>query len=276
MPNCDVLPKSVAEAVRAFQARGGLVVGDERLCPGIKADILLQAFDRTGSSKQKAQEDKATILGIAANLRQQLDARYSRTFESSNPEVITRRRRYGDADYLFVVNDLRKYGDYVGRYGMTMEDGLPSDATLTLRREGGVVYDLIARRQVAAEAADGRIRFPVHLGPCEGSVFLVLPRPIAKIAVQGPERIARGQSGEVAITVLDSDGRPPRAVIPLSVEIRDPDGRSAEFSGYYGAKDGVVRIHLDMAANDVRGRWQVRAQELASGEAAAQYIRVDD
>ena len=41
MADCDVLPRSVVDRVLAFQQRGGIVVGDERLCPAIKADVTV-------------------------------------------------------------------------------------------------------------------------------------------------------------------------------------------------------------------------------------------
>jgi hypothetical protein len=44
------------------------------------------------------------------------------------------------------VNDRREYGDYVGHHKLVMEDGLPTDAVLTLRPPGHV-YDLVAGRK---------------------------------------------------------------------------------------------------------------------------------
>ncbi len=49
------------------------------------------------------------------------------------------------------------------------------------------------------------------------------------------------------------------------VEIRDAEGREKEFSGYYGAADGQVRIRFDIAPNDPPGTWTVSAMDLASG-----------
>jgi hypothetical protein len=275
-PNCDVLPRSVVEKIRAFQSRGGILVGDERLCPALHADINLEVVDRVPGKNTKADEDKAAVLRCAAGLRRALDRRYQRVFEASNPEVITRRRCFGAADYLFVVNDRREFGDYVGRYGTTMENGLPSQAMLTLRRRGGAVYDLVAHRPVAVKATAGALRFPVELGPCEGRVLLVLPRPLAGLKVRAPERVARAGNAALEVAVTDADGQTPDAVIPLAIEIRDPEGRVAEFSGYYGARRGTLQIKCNVAANDVRGVWTVHAQELASGMTSVAYFRVGD
>jgi len=59
------------------------------------------------------------------------------------------------------------------------------------------------------------------------------------------------------------------------VEIRDPSGCEAEWSGVYGAKGGLLRLKLELASNDRPGLWQVRARELASGREAAFYFRVN-
>ena len=58
------------------------------------------------------------------------------------------------------------------------------------------------------------------------------------------------------------------------VEIADPDGRIAEFSGYYGATGGKLQIRLDIAPNDAPGIWQVAVTELASGATSHGYFRV--
>jgi hypothetical protein len=79
---------------------------------------------------------------------------------------------------------------------------------------------------------------------------------------------------EVSIVVADDTGQPMPAVVPVHVEISDPAGRIGEFSGYYGAKDGTLRLRLDLAPNERPGVWQIRVRELASGLAATWYFRV--
>ena len=67
---------------------------------------------------------------------------------------MTRCRRYGTTDYLFAINDRREFGDYVGQHGLVMENGLPSEAVLTVRRPGGTVYDLVDHRVVPATTGE--------------------------------------------------------------------------------------------------------------------------
>ncbi|MCX7825929.1 MAG: hypothetical protein N2689_10270 [Verrucomicrobiae bacterium] len=271
MFDCDVLTASVAKKVKEFQKKGGLVVGDERLCPAIKADIVLKSYERT----RKADQDRAALVAKAGELRKTLDKCYRRYSDSTNPDVIARCRAFGKTDYLFAINDKREFGSYVGQHGLVMEDGLPSETTLSLARKSGYVYDLLAGQSVPAIASRGQLRIPATLGPCEGRVFMVTDQAIAGVKIEAPAAAKLGESVTVKIAVVDKAGRPLDAVVPLRVEIRDPAGREAERTGYYGAKDGRLEFKLDLAANDQSGVWQIRARELASGQISSSHMRVN-
>ncbi|MCY2963243.1 MAG: hypothetical protein NT069_06245 [Planctomycetota bacterium] len=268
--DCDVLTASVAARIIEFQQRGGIVIGDPNLAPAIKPDIVLPRFTRT----KKTAEDKGAILANAANLRMALDARYQRFANCSNPEIVSRVRASGESDYIFVVNDHREFGAYVGQHGLVMENGLPSDGTIAVRRHAGHVYDLLTHRKVASVANEEVVTWPVELGPCEGGLFLVTPRPIERLIIAAPETTQSGSAVDVDISIADSTGTPVSAVIPLRVEITDSAGRLAEWSGFYGAANGTLKLKLDIASNDAPGAWQIRVQELASGLIARQSVRV--
>ena len=270
MMDCDVLTATVAKKVQEFQRRGGLVIGDERLCPAIKPDLTIEIYERT----RKADLDRAALQARAVKLRAALDARYRRYADSANPDVVVRCRTAGTSDYLFAVNDRREFGDYVGQHGLVMENGLPSETTLALARPAGFVYDLVAGQPVKTSAANGRLSFARSFGPCEGGVFLVTDRAIEGVTVTAPATVALGAEVRVKIAVVDATGQPINAIVPLRVDIRDSAGRDAEFSGFYGAVNGQLEIPLRLARNDAPGVWQVRVRELASGRAAAAYFRV--
>ncbi len=270
MPDCDVLTRPMAERIKAFQAGGGLVVGDERTCPAIKPDLVLPVYRRTG----RADEDKAALVATAASLREELDGRYARYVDASDPNVIPYRRRYEETDYVFVANDRREFGQYVGHHGKVMEDGLPSEAVLTIRRPGGFVYDLVERRPVGAETKDGVLAFTTQLGPCDGRLYMIASRPVAGVAIQAPGEVERGGRAVCSIRAVDPEGQPLDAVVPVEVEVRDAEGREAEFSGSYAAVDGTLEIALDVAPNDPPGTWQITARELASGTSQVAYLRV--
>lgn len=284
MADCDVLTREVVDRVLAFQRRGGLVVGDDALCPAIKADVVLPRFARVND----AAKDKAALLRLADEIRSRLDGKVARIVDTTSPEVVPHRRRAGDADYIFLVNDAREAGDYVGQYGRVHERGVPTSAEVRVRSDATAIYDLVEhhavpfRREGAdkSQAAEGAARpeatlvVPLTLGPCEGRLLLASPRPIAGVTVTGPDAAVIGRRWSGQITVTDSSGQPINAVIPLEVEIRDSDGRTAEFTGHYGATAGRLDLNLDLAANDHPGVWEIRVRELASGLRATRYVRV--
>lgn len=270
LADCDVLPASVAAKIRDFQKQGGLIIGDPNLAPGIKPDVVMAKFTRT----RKAAADKAAILANAAELRKALDAHYQCYAETNNPEIVTVVRAAGTSDYVFVINDHREAGTYVGQHGLVLDAGLPSAGTLTLRRGNVRVYDLTTRREVPTTVRDGFTQWPVTLGPCDGNVFLVTDRPIAAVQVALPKESPLGQTLTCGITITDAGKTPVDAVVPVRVTITDPNGRPAEYSGYYGAASGQLKLKLQPATNDTPGIWTVAVQELASGLRSTGYIRV--
>jgi hypothetical protein len=157
-----------------------------------------------------------------------------------------------------------------------MEDGLPSSATLRLRRKGGHVYDLLDRREIRAKASeDEHLEIPVSLGPCEGRLFLVTDRPVAGFRINAPKTASLGDSIEVRIAVTNPEEKPVDAVIPIDLRIIDPEGVERERSGYYGAAGGQLRVVLDFAPNDRTGLWMIRATEGATGRKARAYLQVN-
>jgi hypothetical protein len=245
-------------------------VGDENLCPVVKPDILLPTQVRP----PEADQARSANIAAAAKLRSELDVTYQRYADSSTPDVITRVRSYGSTDYLFAVNDLREFGDYVGHHGLVMENGLPTNAELSIRRPGAHVYNLLSHREVAARSAEGLITIAESFGPCEGRVFMVTDQAIAQVQIRAPEAAAAGDRVDIKIAIVGDDGRPMDAVVPVKIDLIDPSGRAAELSGYYGAKDGVVQLAATLAPNDAPGVWRVHVRELASGLTSDAYMRV--
>lgn len=272
LPGCDVLPRSVAERIKQWQKRGGLVVADEFLAPGIVPDIVVSSYKRHA----KPDEDKAALLARAAKLRGELDPLYQRGADSSDPDIVVRLRRSGEADYLFALNDRRTYGEYVGRHRQVMEDGVPLEGTLQLARQDGWVYDLVNHREQPARRSGKGLQFDAKFGPGDGRVYLVTAQKIAALRLEVPNQAKPGQQVTVLVQVVDEKNQPIKAVLPVQVQITDAQSRPAEFSGYYATQDGVLRLTLDIAPNDVAGTWKIRAVELASGRTLDKTIQVND
>ncbi|HWL08591.1 MAG TPA: hypothetical protein VNQ76_09310, partial [Planctomicrobium sp.] len=270
LPDCDVLTESVAAAIHKFQQRGGIVIGDDRLAPGIKPDIRLTAWRRT----RKAQEDQAKLIGMATELRKQLAGKYHPESDADQADVIVQRRRAGSSDYLFAINDRREYGQYVGQHGLVMEQGRPVAANVSIQRSAGHVYDLRRHREVSATRQGKSLQWPVTLAPADGALYLITQRPVEQLQVTALESISAGDTLELSIRVTDQANQPVDAVIPVQVQITDPEGRPAEFSGYHATVGGELKLPLDIASNDVRGIWTITVEEFATGQTIQQFVRV--
>lgn len=271
-PECDVLPRSIVETIRDWQKKGGVLIGDEFLCPVLEPGVRLQSFKRA----KRAAEDKASTLAVAHELAQALTARVkSQAIECDNPEVIVHQRAAKDARYVFAINDQREAGTYVGQHGLVLENGVPSHAKLTFAQDAAVVYDLSHRTRVPTTGANGHTAIEVDLAPAEGRVFLVMKHAIARVDFfPFLEEPKPGDRVKIALTVEDAAGKPIEATVPVQLNIRDPNGRLAEGSGYYGAKNGELLVKLDLAPNDDPGAWEITARELASGQETTRFLRV--
>ena len=264
LPNCPVLPRSVQQRLAAFQERGGIVVGDPLLASAIISDLIV----RPPAGGLAPDQHKAALQALATQLRADLAPLYAPRADSSDPDVLVRLRQYGESEYLFAINDKRTYGDYVGHHRLVMEKGLPHQAVVSVAQPGASVYDLLANRAVPATASATGVQWDAALGPGEGRVYMLTPRPVAAVRVEVAARLPAERVANVRISVVDATGKPLPAVVPVKVDILDPAGATAEFGGHYGAKAGVVDLRLDLAANDAPGAWIVRARELASGKTA--------
>ena len=103
---------------------------------------------------------------------------------------------------------------------------------------------------------------------------MITERPIANVEIEAPTSARLGQTISCNVSVNDKSGKAIEAVIPVHVDILDPAGRLGEFSGFYGAKGGQLKLALNLASNDSPGLWEIRVRELASGIETRQYLRV--
>ncbi|MDD4097193.1 MAG: laminin G domain-containing protein [Lentisphaeria bacterium] len=255
--HCDVLTAPVYEAIKAFQAKGGIIVADECLVPGIVPDILVKSYKR----QPEAEPAKAELQAMAAELRRQLDPYYRAYADASNPDLVTRVRTYGQADYLFVINDHRTYGDYLGPWKLTMEKGLPNRGAVTVRR-GDVksAFDLVAHCPVPFVCKRGVTTLDVDFSTNDGRLILLLDHDLPKL------RAAWTADRKVKVTMARGRGQVSKALYPIRIDVVDPDGKVMDGSGHACAVDGDYLFAPAQALNDQPGVWKVRVTELASNQ----------
>ena len=238
-PHCDVLTRKTFEALVAFQKRGGLIVGDINLVPGILPDLPVVGFKRTW--KDGAADNKALHEG-AARLKADLAPFYRPPSDSDNEHIVTYVRTYRNADYLFAINDKRTFGDYVGQWKMVMERGAPNAGRVTVRRKAGVVYDLLRHASVPFTIRpNGDTEIEVQYDTNDGKVFLVAEKPLS------PLSISAAKDGEVVVTSHDKD-----VMIPIEVVC---DGAKPR---YGVVENGIWKRPYKVGAN-------LRVRNLADG-----------
>lgn len=272
MPECDVLTEGVVKKISDWQKRGGKIIADEFLCPGLKADLVISSFKR----EKNAVKDKAAVLALAGTLPDRLQALgWKPLVQTDNPEIITRTRRSGEVLYVFVVNDHREPGTYVGQHGLVMENGLPSRGTLTLNQDSASVYDLTGHGLIVpSRAAEGRLNWPVNLGPGEGRIYMVTPKPLLKLSLDVPATATCGNAAKVEVSLTTTDDALVPGHVPVKVDIRDANGVRTEGSGYYALEKGRLELSLDIASNEDPGTWQIQVRDLASGMEKTQWMQV--
>ena len=266
MPECDVLTEKSFAALREFDRRGGLIVGDMNLVPGIMADFQLPEFNR----KNKAETDDAAIRKAAQELNKNLAGYYQSYSGSDRADIFTLVRSWKQADYLFVINDRRQAGDYVGQYGLVLEQGMPNQGNAILRRKAGAVYDLVKHKSVPFTCDGEKTTIPVQYETNDGRVFLVTDKPLGTLTVRLSPSSKRGSRFQLAISSPDKD-----VLIPVRIAIQGPDGYVADESGSAVVEEGVFTREIHIPDNASAGNWNFTVTNLADGSQVTQVVVVE-
>ena len=206
---CDVLTDRAAAALARFRARGGRVLGSATLAPGVQADGLLPDSEAVlGDQKGlRGETTDAEIRTCAAALRRATGlVPYA---DADNAWLLTFTRTHRDADVVFVVNDKRTAGDYVGQWGRILEKGVPNAGTVTVARAAGAVYDLVRHAPVPFSCADGKTKIPVSFTTTDGRILLLVSKPLGAWT-------ATVRDGALTVTSPDADALLPFGVLDAS------------------------------------------------------------
>lgn len=277
MTECDVLPAGVVETLKKWQQDGGKIIADEHLCPALKADALLSEtpVPANGTPNPTPVTPPPAPLSLPERLAQICkDLGWQPRVTCDNPDVIIHASSTGEATCLFVINNSREAGTYVGQHGLVKENGLAVTASLNLGSDSINVYDLTRSAFVLPKREDNGLTIPLKLGPAEGRVFLLSSAPLLELNLELPETATCGNVAEARITLNTSGGRPMPAAIPVAVRIRDADGAPAEWDGHHVVEDGVLTLRLELAKNETPGTWEVHVRELASGMQTVKWMRI--
>ena len=309
MPKCDVLTKSVFDEVLRFRKRGGTIIADQYLGPGIPGVIRFD-FDFTYRNKVSAKaivENKAyaewndqlqpdsaeleTVKGItalddqklmesyAARLEQGLAGKVEPDVECDKPTVLVNTLEKHGVKYLVIVNDKRTYDDRVGKYKSVLGKLLPQTATIRLRKWDSPqlhAYDMLERKPVVLKRVNAGYEFTIDLTELGGKIVALYPRKIGRINFQAPNAMPRGETRYIRVIMVDEWGGPLPGLQPIELELRSPSGERSDFSDYYCATRGVFDFSFTAARNDTPGKWTIIVRDLTSGLTAQRSVAVAD
>lgn len=271
LAGCEVLPQSVFDAIRKFQDGGGIVIGDEFLVPGILPDITVRSFkydyDRPDWSKEQLQK-------LGRELRMRLEPFFASPASADSQDIILRERSYGIADYLFVINDRRTFGDYVGQWKKVMEKGLPCRGFVSVPKPVQAAYDLVKHGPVSLSAGPGGVGFEVDLAPGGGKLIMLAAKPIGGIELKAPANIPAGKMFGYEIRITGTDGKPFQALVPVELSLTDQRGRKLLGERFPVVRDGVFKGEMTLSTNLKTDKVKLNAKCLASGKTTFSEILV--
>ena len=269
LPSCRVLNDQLLAKIRELQNRGVCILADEFLNIALLPDFRIKAVIR---DKADAEKSKRALQELGLEIRKKLAPVLTPCFDSASQDLVLRRRASGEAAYIFAVNDKRTYGNYVGQWKRVMEKGLPLSAEFTASIPCSAAYDLVNHRAMPYKRTPGKTAFKLNLKPGSGAIIILLPRPVASIRVNAPDRIKRGSDYVFEFTPVDAAGKAFRAVLPLEVRFTC-NGRTLPGTGFYATDINGKFILKDTAAlNLPEGKAVVSVKCLASGRAADKEI----
>ena len=285
LPGITHLPQSVFDRIVVFASQGSVVVLDGPLADEIPGAMkyapdlsryMGNNYYKVNRKGADARGDKmeAGMERCAAEMRERFGALAPIFASSPSDRVFLNTLECGDARYLFVVNDHRTFGDYVGKkHRIVMEQGLRQKTTIRLNATDVVLYDVLASKALATRPDAGGLTFDLELPAAGGKLVAIYPKPIQDVSLSVPERARRRATLVIGVTVAAADGEAQCGSQPIHVQLCDPSGQPGEISGWYATRDGQLCVPFSPAVNDLPGTWRLLVREQSSGKtAAAQFL----
>jgi hypothetical protein len=266
LAGCEVLPQSTFDTIRKFQERGGIVVGDEFLVPGILPDISVRSFSYDYSRPDRSKEQ---LQKLGMEIRRQLEPFFTSSASADTQDMILRMRSYGTADYLFAINDRRTFGDYVGQWGKVMEKGLPCRGAVSVPKPVQAAYDLVKHCPVPLSPGPNGVMFELELAPGDGKLIMLAAKPIGSLLIDAPGTVTAGKEFHYSIRITDTDGQPFAALVPVELTLTDRQGRKLLAERFPVVKDGIFEGRMTLSVNLKTDKVRLNVRCLASGRTAS-------
>ncbi|MBT5606055.1 MAG: hypothetical protein HOJ57_08950 [Lentisphaerae bacterium] len=288
IPFGEVISKSAHDGITAFAQSGGRVVADSNLgFPVAGVTIMKNSLDHCVYPQWAW---RTVRHGRGVNAQERIARMWAATEEVEKifaqervdcptpnvPWLVINQRSFEDIRYVFAVNDKRSAGNQVGQYGVMLEQGEPLTASVTVPRAEHVaaVYDLTDSTRTPFSREGENVTWEAAYAPASAKLFALLPQEIGSLQLTVPETAQTGSPATLSARILDPSGNAVRGVVPLELELRDPQGARSEFSDTFTAKNGAWEKVIRIALNDRPGTWQVTLRERASGQTKTRYFKV--
>ena len=272
LPGCRVLPRHLYDMIHGFAERGGLIIADRQRVPQFPNVVEFPQAAATWGPGDRIQRE---VLDAAPQVRSALQDKIRRWVDCDSASVALSTLEDGPNRLVFVINTLKKYGEYLGIYGKVLDDGVPQQVNVKIRRTESVIYDALSQRRIEPAEDGDWFKWPVDLGPGEGRLFAVLPRAIQAVALEAPESVIKGSTVRVSVNVVDEAGAAVTGLIPLRVDIADSQGVEHDYSDYAVARDGTAEVVFPIALNEPAGHWNVKVCELYGGNCGRVFLEVE-
>ena len=296
-PQCMFLTPRIIQKLKEFQAKGGILVGDADMNKALKPDVVVPVVSfkapplsdhsadvdameakKTGDTKTRegTMRMKAKMQRDGDDLRKALaDKGFRPVADSSSAEIVTYSRRYRDTPYVVAINDKRTFGDYVGQWGCTMEQGLPFEGEVTQSDPNGrvkAVYELSQGGRLGFTRDGDRVAVPISYKTNDGRLLAFLSEPISSVKLATSDDVSKGGRIRIRFSVLGPSGKPVPAVLPVEVRIRDARGQELDGAGFVAAVDGVCELSAKTNLDDADGDYTVFCRDRASGFTASEKV----
>jgi len=169
-----------------------------------------------------------------------------------------------DGTYLVVTNDSSTHSHLM--WHEVREKLLPTDGAVPA---GAQLYDVTEERHLGEVSP-----IDCDLTRTTARVYAVLPRALGDTELLATQRVSAGEPMRITCRVLDEDGRPLKAVVPLHISIHEPNG-STVFAGYRSTdREGRFALAFPTPINAPTGDWSIAVRVQLNGQRVTLPVQV--
>ena len=263
VPGLEVVTAPVLKKLNELRSKGIIIIGDEFTTPALMVDFRIRSITRNTLDPAGTKKE---LQKLGAELAATLNKYAPRSVIASNQDLVVRQRGDDRADYVFVVNDKRTFGNYIGQWGLVQEKGLPNRGTIQINHPAAAAYDTAAHREIKLQNNGKGCSFEATLPPGGGMMVLLLDKPIGKLSLKVPSKVKRGDAFILQAEIASKDGTLFKTVLPAEVTITAADGTKLPGSGSYALNNGKLTLRETMAPNTPVGKATVQLHCFSSGK----------